>query len=269
LFAAIFQFFKQKGKKVQKAEWYCICGSLLTFLVFSASKFQLPFYLNIVFPFFAILTAQYLHSVSGVKSLRAISIIQKTIVVLLIVLIVVLQYFFRPDSLTVLTALLLLALFIAKFILPAKLSSVPWERIAITTFFAACIVNLYLNLAFYPGLLKYQSGSEAAMWINKNNPTKLPVVQCIRTNDYGYPLEFYLDQPLFTIDQNGVGSLPQKPFLMYGYPDNIDALKASGWHIDTLKTFDRYWITRLKPKFLNQKTRASTLEKVEVVMVKP
>ncbi len=269
LFAAIFQYFKQKSKNIQQAEWYCICGSLLTFLLFSASKFQLPFYLNIVFPFFAILTAQYLYSIKGIKSLRAINIIQKTIVVLLMVLIVILQYFFRPDSMTVLTGFILLVLFIAKFYLPAKLTNTPWERIAITTFFAACIVNLYLNLAFYPSLLKYQSGSGAAMWINKNNPAKLPVVQCIHTNDYGYPLEFYLDQPLFTIDQNGVGYLPQKPFLMYGYPDNIDALKARGWHIDTLKTFDRYWITRLKPKFLYQKTRPSTLEKVEVVIVNP
>lgn len=269
LFAALFQYFKQKSKNVQLAEWYCICGSLLTFLLFSASKFQLPFYLNIVFPFFAILTAQYLYSVKGAKSLRAIGIVQKTIVVLLMVLIVVLQYFFRPDSMTGLTGFILLVLFIAKFYLPAKLTNTPWERIAITTFFAACIVNLYLNLAFYPSLLKYQSGSEAAMWINKNNTARLPVVQCIHTNDYGYPLEFYLDQPLFTIDQNGVGDLPQKPFLMYGYPDNINALKARGWHIETLKTFDRYWITRLKPKFLNQKTRPVTLEKVEVVLVNP
>jgi 4-amino-4-deoxy-L-arabinose transferase-like glycosyltransferase len=269
LFAAIFQYFKQKSKQVQQAEWYCICGSLLTFLVFSASKFQLPFYLNIVFPFFAILTAQYLHSVAGTKSLRAIRITQKTIVILLMAVIVVLQYFFGPDSVTVLTGIVLFALFVAMILLPARLSSTAWEQIAITTFLAACIVNLYLNLAFYPSLLKYQSGSEAAMWVNKNNPARLPVVQCIHTNDYGYPLEFYLDQPLFTIDQNGVGILPQKPFLMYGYPENIDALRAKGWRIDSLKTFDRYWITRLKPKFLNAKTRSSTLEKVEVVVVNP
>jgi len=269
LFAAIFQYFKQKSKQALQAEWYCICGSLLTFVVFSASKFQLPFYLNIVFPFFAILTAQYLYSVSGSRSLRAISITQKIVVILLMILIAALQYFFRPESMTILTGSVLIVLLIAMAFLPKRLTGTPWERVAMTTFLAACIVNLFLNLAFYPSLLKYQSGSEAAMWINKNNPAKLPVVQCIHTNDYGYPLEFYLDQPLFTVDQNGAGTLPQKPFLMYGYPDNIDALKARGWHIDTLKTFDRYWITRLKPKFLNAKTRPTTLEKVEVVVVNP
>ncbi|WP_448701648.1 ArnT family glycosyltransferase [Mucilaginibacter sp. AW1-3] len=269
LFTAIFQYFKKHGKNVQQAEWYCICGSLLTFLVFSASKFQLPFYLNIVFPFFAILTAQYLSNVSGKKSIRAIRIVQLSIVGLLLLLVVALQYFFVPESMTVLTGVVLFILLIAMIVIPARVTHISWQKTAVTTFMAACIVNLYLNLAFYPSLLKYQSGSQAAMWINQNNPNKIPVVQCIHTNDYGYPLEFYLDQPLYTIDQNGVGPLPQKPFLMYGYPDNIDALKAKGWHIDTVKTFDRYWITRLKPRFLNKNTRPSTLEKVEIVLVKP
>lgn len=269
LFTAIFQYLKQKSKQAGQAEWYCICGSLLTFLMFSASKFQLPFYLNIVFPFFAILTAQYLHSVKGVKSISAIKITQNSLIVLMLLLIAVLQYFFRPDSMTVLTASILIALLIVMVFLSAKFANTLWERVAIATFLTACIVNLYLNLAFYPGLIKYQSGSEAALWINKNNPGKMPVVQCIHTNDYGYPLEFYLNEPLFTIGQNGEGHLPQKPFLLYGYPENIDALKQKGWHIEPLKTFDRYWITKLKPKFLNQKTRPETLEKVEVVLVKP
>ena len=52
LFAAIYQFIKKGRKAVKETEWYCISGALLTFLLFSASSFQLPHYLNIVFPFF-------------------------------------------------------------------------------------------------------------------------------------------------------------------------------------------------------------------------
>jgi 4-amino-4-deoxy-L-arabinose transferase-like glycosyltransferase len=268
LFAAIFQYIKKYGIQAQQAEWYCICGSLLTFLVFSASRFQLPFYLNIVYPFFAIITAQYLCSVSTAKSVAAIRVTQLIVITLMMLLILVLQFFFRPETMTWPTGLILAALFVAMLLLPARITVISYQKTAVTTFLAACIVNLYLNLAFYPSLLKYQSGSEAAMWINQNNPQKLGVVQCIHTNDYGYPLEFYLNQPLYTINANGEGALPQKPFLLYGYPENIDALKAKGWQIDMLKTFDRYWITRLKPAFLNQKTRAQTLEHVEVVVVR-
>jgi len=270
LFVAIFQFFKQNGKNYKQAEWYCICGSLLTFLLFSASKFQLPFYLNIVFPFFAIITAQYLTNVKSEKSIRAIRITQIIIVVLMLLLIAVLQFFFRPESMTVLTGILLLLLLVAMVFLPGKITQITWQKTAMITFLAACIVNFYLNLAFYPSLLKYQSGSEAGMWLNQNNPQKLPVVQALHPNDYAYPLEFYLDSHLFTVDQDGRGNIPAKPFLMYGYPENIDALKNKGWYIGpALKTFDRYWITRLKPKFLNSKTRPETLEHVEVVLVQP
>jgi 4-amino-4-deoxy-L-arabinose transferase-like glycosyltransferase len=268
LFAAIFQYIKKNRKHVQAAEWYCLCGSLLTFLVFSASKFQLPFYTNIIFPFYAIITAQYLCRVQFPKSIKAIQIVQTVIVALLLALVIVLQYFFRPNSLNWLTCILLLILLVLLLILPSRVSKTWYQKVGIRTLLAAVIVNLYLNLAFYPSLLKYQSGSVAAVWINQNNTDKLPVVQCIHVNDYGYPLEFYLNQPLYTIDENGNGKLPQKPFLMYAYRDNIDVLKAKGWNITPVKSFNRYWITRLKPKFLNQATRNTTLEKVDLVMVK-
>ncbi|MEO6524048.1 MAG: glycosyltransferase family 39 protein [Mucilaginibacter sp.] len=268
LFAGVFQFIKKNRKNAQQAEWYSMCGFALTFLVFSASKFQLPFYTNIIFPFYAIITAQYLYGVVQAKSIKAIHIIQTVIISLLMLLVIALQYFFNPDSFNWLTCLILLALFVVMLILPSRLTLTWYQRVGVRTILAGIIVNLYLNLAFYPSLLKYQSGSEAAIWINQNNPGKLPVVQCIRVNDYSYPMEFYLDQPLYTITENGTGKLPSKPFLMYGYPNNIEFLKAQGWQITPVKTFQRYWITRLKPAFLNQRTRKSTLEQVELVMVK-
>ncbi len=268
LFAAIFQFIKKNRDNVHAQQWYCFCGALLTFLVFSASKFQLPFYLNIVFPFFAIITAWYLYNVIHTKSQRAILIVQIIVAVLMLGIIAVLQYFFRPDSFTLSTGIVLFALVVLMFILPQKLTTIVYQKAGIVTLLAACIVNLYLNRAFYPSLLHYQSASEAAIWINQNNENKLPVVQCIREGDYGYPLDFYLDQPLYTIKEQGKGALPTKPFIMYAPPNYVEAFKIKGWHIQQIKTFDRYWITRLKPAFINQNTRSTTLEKVNLVIVR-
>lgn len=268
LFAGVFQFIKTNRKNVQSAEWYCICGFALTFLIFSASKFQLPFYTNIIFPFYAIITARYLYSVTKAASMRAVKIIQHVTVALLMLLILVLQYYFRPDSFNWTIALILITLLVWLILLPGKASGVWYQQAAMRTVLAAIIVNLYLNLAFYPSLLKYQAGSEAAVWINHNNPANLPVVQCIHVNDYGYPLEFYLNQQLYTVDENGIGQLPSKPFLMYAYPDNIQFLKTKGWRIQPVRSFDRYWITRLKPAFLNEKTRKNTLEPVDLVVVR-
>jgi 4-amino-4-deoxy-L-arabinose transferase-like glycosyltransferase len=264
LFAGVFQFLKKNNKNVAAAEWYCICGAALTFLVFSASKFQLPFYTNIIFPFYAILTAQYL---CNVKSIKAVRIAQTLVVVLLIAGIIVLHLYYRPETFTWITGFVLIILFVLKMVLPRRITTVAYQRIGIMTVLAACIVNLYLNLVFYPSLLKYQSGSEAAFYINKANTAKLPVVQSM--GDYTYPLEFYLNEPLNTVDLNGNGQVPAKPFLLYTPTNNLENLKKNkGWHIEPVTTFDRYWITRLVPPFLNKATRAANLGHVSLVVVK-
>jgi 4-amino-4-deoxy-L-arabinose transferase-like glycosyltransferase len=265
LFAALFQFIKTNRKQIQNSEWYCISGALVTFLVFSASKFQLPFYTNIIYPFFAIITAQYLYNMQGVKSIKAIKIVQYVVIALMLIIIAALHYFYRPANFNYITGIILAELFALLFIIPKYANTGIWPTVALQTLVAATIVNLYLNLAFYPALLNYQSGSQAAFYINEHNKQKLPVVQSI--GDYAYPLEFYLQQPLYTVNEHGEGVLPPKPFLLYTASQNVNTLKAKGWHMRTLKKFDRYWITHLKPAFLNHNTRKKELEESDLLLV--
>ena len=265
LFAAIFQFIRKGVKQAQNYEWFCLCGSMLTFLVFSASQFQLPHYLNIVFPFFAILTAQYLYELNAERSLRVVRITQSVVVALLLGLIIVLQYFFRPAAFNWLTESILLCLLISLPSLPKAISNKGYWKIGFSTLLVSFIVNLYLNLAFYPSLLHYQALTQAALYINKNNPAKLPVVQC---DDVPFAMEFYLDQPLININTDGTGPMPPKPYYLFAGTDVIDALKAKGWRVQPVKTFERYWVSRLTPAFLNKETRAKELTYGELVIVR-
>jgi 4-amino-4-deoxy-L-arabinose transferase-like glycosyltransferase len=265
LFAAIFQFIKKGIQNIQSHEWYCLCGSLLTFLVFSLSQFQLPYYLNIVFPFFAILTAQYLYNLVSEKSIRAVRITQWIIIGLLLVLIAAVHFFFRPEVFGWLTGAILLILLAALLFLPKSISRKAYWRIGFSTLLASFIVNLYLNLAFYPSLLHYQAGSEAAMWINKNYINKLPVAQ---SGDNPFLIEFYLDQPLVNINPDGTGAIPPRPFLLIAQTDVINGLKAKGWQIQPVETFERFWVSRLKPAFLNKATRGKELSYSELVIVR-
>lgn len=265
LFAAIFQFIRKGIKNVQAQEWYCICGSLLTFLVFSASKFQLPYYLNIVYPFFAIINAQYLCNLKTEKSLSAVRIVQIVVISILILLVFALHYFFRPESFNWLTGIILILLLVAIILLPRAITSKVFWRIGISTLLVSFFVNLYLNLAFYPSLLHYQALTEAAFWINKYNPDKLPVVQ---SGDVPFALEFYLHQPLTNMNPDGKGALPPKPFILVAQTNIVDNLQAQGWHIQHIKTFERYWISRLKPVFLNRATRKQALTYSEIVIVR-
>ena len=229
MFVAVYQKIKGGIKNIDNYEWYCLCAALLTFLLFSASKFQLPHYLNIVFPFFAIITANYLNDVLSEKSYKAIRITQMVIITLMLALIALLYYFFRPETLGVFSMSLIAILFITLFFLPGKISSNVNKRILLRTLILSFIVNLFLNFGFYPSLMHYQGASEAGIWISKNNPNNLSVVEL--DDDYISAFEFYTNSSVTTIDNNGIGNLPQKPFLLYAPADMVDKFRTNGWKI--------------------------------------
>lgn len=265
LFAAIFQFIKKGVKNIPTTEWYCISGALLTFLLFSASKFQLPHYLNIVYPFFAIITAQYLYNLKAEKSLLAVRATQNTVIALLMLIIVLLNYYYQPETFTIPIGICLALLTAALFLLPAYISSHIIQKVILRTLIASFIINTYLNSVFYPSLLHYQAGTEAAMWINKNNPSKLPVVQL--NDDITTSFEFYIVGSAATLNPDEIEKITTSPFLLYGTTGYMNELAAKGWVIRPVKTLQRYWISRLKPSFLNQKTRKKELAEVQVAIV--
>jgi 4-amino-4-deoxy-L-arabinose transferase-like glycosyltransferase len=265
LFAAIYQFIKKGIKNLPGTEWYCLSGALLTFLLFSASKFQLPHYLNIVFPFFAIITAQFVHHLQSEKSKQAVRITQIVVIVLLLLIIIVLHYFFQPGDFNVIKGVILALLFIALLFLPKFITHDVVPKIMLRTVLASFIVNFYLNTVFFSSLMHYQAGSEIGIWLNQNNPQKLPIVQT--GDDNVWALEFYSDQSIIYMNTNGTGPLPKGPFLLYTPVPVVKDLVAKGWHIQTVKTFQRYWVSRLKPAFLNRATREKELTTVEVVLV--
>lgn len=262
LYMAVFNFFQQKNKR----EWLCISGALLTFLVFSASKFQLPHYITIVFPFFAIITAQYLTGIKTAKGWRAIRVTQSVVLVLLVLIIFILQYFYRAENLTFFTVLPLIAVIAIFIFISIKEALGSKYKLLFQSVLVSIFINLYLNLNFYPSLLKYQSGSEAAFYIDKNSISNLPVAQ-LRDEQYIHALEFYLNRPLFLVNEDGKGNFPKKPFLLYTSETAVNRLKEKGWKIKPIKTYDDYLVTRLTSKFLNWKTRKEVLEKKVVVLV--
>lgn len=264
LYIAVVQFFRNSNH--QKREWFCISGALLTFLVFSASKFQLPHYITIILPFFAILTAQYLIGIKTAKGLRAIRITQSVVLVLLILIILVLQYFYHAENITVFTVLPLIAAIAIFIFISIKEAFGSKYKLLFQSVLVSIFVNLYLNLNFYPSLLKYQSGSEAAFYIDKNSMRNLPVAQ-LQEEEYSHALEFYLNRPLILVNEDGKGNFPQKTFLLFTSVEHIDQLKQKGWKMKLIKTFDDYLVTGLNGKFLNWKTRKKALEQKDLVLV--
>lgn len=264
-FVSVYRFIKTGIKNSRGQEWYCISAALLTFLLFSASKFQLPHYMNIVFPFFAIITAQYLYGVQLPKNIKAIRITQIVVICLMLALVCAIQYFFAPAVNQYVFALIGF-LFVGMIFLQKQISSDTIQRIIISTLFVSFIVNIYLNLAFYPTLLQYQAGSRAAEWIDQHDLKKYPVMQC---NDNAWPMEFYLNRPLQTINPDTIKTIPKSTFYLYADPGVIKSAQAKGWPLLVVDTLQYYTITRLKGSFLNKNTRMSQLTPMQIALINP
>jgi len=182
----------------------------------------------------------------------------------MLIIICVLQYFFVPVYFKWPVIALECTVLLMLIFLPGKISDNTIQKVVMRTVLAACMVNLYLNLAFYPSLMEYQGGSRAAMWINQHNPTTLPVMQC---EDSNWPMEFYLNQPLLSINPDTLKTIPTDTFILYSKTDIINHLIAKGWHIKQGCDIKNYWVSRLKPKFLNINTRDKELTDMQVVLV--
>jgi 4-amino-4-deoxy-L-arabinose transferase-like glycosyltransferase len=255
LYIAIYQRIKNAILKNPALEWYTICGSLATFLVFSLSKFQLPHYLNIVFPFFSILTAQYIR---GLQNLTWVRITQNVILFLLITGVLGLHLFFRPgvDNIPVMllmTAVLLLIIFLPRLFRASEKELIVGRSVLVMVF-----VNFYLNGFFYPRLLTYQGGTTAALYINSQYPG-YPVVQL--QPRYNYPLEYYLDEELKTIPTINDTTMLKKPYLLILHNDD-DSL-----HRIPLQSFSIFPISKINIKFLNPEKRKDQLKKLNLYLV--
>ncbi|MBE9585235.1 glycosyltransferase family 39 protein [Mucilaginibacter sp. JRF] len=265
LFAAIFQFIKKGSKNARSTEWFNLCGAMLTFLMFSASKFQLPHYINIVFPYFAIITAQYVCGIQSAKSKKAINITQWIVVALLLIVLVALQYFYQPSINNALVVTLVLTLMLTLLLVYVNKGAEWQERVGYRGIIACIIVNLYLNWVFYPDVLKYQAGSEAGMYVSEQKlPANIPLLQS--GDDVNFAMEFYLDRPMNTIPADGSAKLPTDSFMLYAPADALTGI-LNGRKAKTLKIFERYAITRLKPAFLNKATRSNQTTRMQLVLV--
>jgi 4-amino-4-deoxy-L-arabinose transferase-like glycosyltransferase len=262
-YVAIFQFFRKNWRQPKQVEWLCVGGAGLTFLIFSASKFQLPHYITIIFPFFSILTAQFICGVKEEKTFKILSNIQGVIAFLMCVVIVILNYFFRPEiSLVaiVFLSVVVLSLNLTVFFIKDRF------KVFYRTIILVAFVNVYLNMVFYPKLVTYQSDSEAAFFINNNNLNQLPLVKVVNT--YSYAIDFYANQKVHDYRVGEEKSLPPTPYLLFADSAQIDQMIKDGVELESIKTFENYPITRLKPKFLNIRTRHTLVGTSQLVLIK-
>jgi 4-amino-4-deoxy-L-arabinose transferase-like glycosyltransferase len=262
LYVAVVVFFKKRREQV---EFYCISGALLTFVLFSLSRFQLPHYINIIFPFFAILTAQYILSIETLRWFKFYRITQYVIMVIIAIAIVGLGALYQPvlNYYALFCMLLGLLLFL---LLPRWMGIGTASLVFFRTCAASLVLNIFLNLVMYPDMMRYQSGSTVARYVNQRFP-RVPL-SCWHTQSYA--LEFYLNEPMQRYD--GVTlkeAVAKQPVLLFTTPEQADTLQQQGYNCQLVKQFAQFYISKLDLQFVNQKTRGSAVQRRWLLWVQP
>ncbi|MDN3585829.1 glycosyltransferase family 39 protein [Pedobacter aquatilis] len=260
-YAGVINLFKKKNRQNLAPESIIIWASAaVTFLIFSLSKFQLPHYILIIFPQFAIITSLFLQKLEG-KGLKGFLIVQNVIYILVVLILSALAYFYGFDNFLI--AIIILAiLFIVAFL---YFKGAEIETIIGRSVLLSVGLMIYLFVFFYPALLKYQSGSEAGKWLKKNYPTAKPAV--LNYID-AFSFDFYAPGEVkYLWNYEDLKQYENTQDLVL-YVSEIELSKLkSAYNVKVLNSFEYFHISKLTPKFLNKKTRNQLLEHFYLVKV--
>lgn len=258
-------FFKIKRniKKVNNTEeFYTLFGTLFTILIFSLSKFQLPHYTNIIFPFMAIITADFIVKlIEEYKKLYSTyKFIQYLQIVIGTLLIGVIFYFVRPAHNFIFWIVTALSLGFIAFVFKNERNTV------LKIFYTSCIVflciNSFLFTHFYPTLFKYYAGINSAKVVNENYNGKVYLLD----DTFGhYGFEFYLKEPVNRIGITDLDATKHTP--LFVTQKQLKTLNDNNIKYKVIKDFNDFNITQLNAKFLNKKTRNENLNKIYLLQI--
>ena len=242
-------------------EYVSLGSGLATLLLFSLSSFQLPHYLNLVFPFYAILSAHFLVSLRSEKALRTWTWIQSGIGVLMAILAVLLLVLFRPVGTgwavarLVTTGAVTLRLFHGTNLL----------TLLGRTIGATVLLYGFLNLFLFPDMLQYQAGMKAADFLNDQPPGVVGVY-----GEGSYSFEFYLKQPLYFFSDSTLrqATARQRSVRVFTSAKSADSLLRKGFSVKTLGTFPHFHVSQPSLEFINHQTRPAVLEPYVVAEVR-
>ena len=248
-----------KSKEKEMMTWF---GSIMTILIFSLSKFQLAHYTNIIFPFMAIICADFMSNLvskRGALPKWIIGIQSFTVAVIIAVTIGVLVLLDQTPNIEfigfIFLALLALGFMIKKT--DYKIINLIWMS-SIVSF----MMYAMLMIHFYPSILPYQSGVKAARIMNEKYNGKGHLIDN-KTNRFDF--EFYLDRLVKRVKIEKLNTATNAIF--YSNSKELKELNDLGIKYQILEEIDSYPISRISLPFLNPDKRAGVLEKKYLIQI--
>ncbi len=229
---------------------------LLTLLALSLSKYQLPHYVFVAYPFLAIVCATYAEDFFASK----LKYVQAVIVLLAVVCGVILNFYCFPSSHTILLSFLAVVAIIGFF----------YTKKIVSTALPITLVLISLAIGFQTELLKYQSFNEVGRFLKTQKTSKNEIVNF--NCKFSFAFYFYSqDYTKFytTIEELLAERQRGKELLVYTSAYGYDLIKQSELGAKTSCLFSResYEVTRLKPAFINPEKRSKVVEKYYLLKI--
>ncbi|CAL2107310.1 4-amino-4-deoxy-L-arabinose transferase [Tenacibaculum sp. 190524A02b] len=262
-YIATFLKIKRNLKKVNKQEeFYSIFAALAAIIVFSVSKFQLAHYTNIIFPFMAIITADFIYKLKSKyqKLQKTYTAIQLAISTIILILIPVIFYLMIESINPLFIIITIAAIFlIFQTIKNTQIDKV--EKIFIICSTSLLIVYSFLMTSFYPTLLKYQGGTYAARHVNE----KFKNINIFKNDQGDFAFELYNNKPLNRVDLKEISKYKGQNF--YASSNQIELLKQQKIKFQLIETFNNFRITKLNIQFVNKNTRENVINKTYLITI--
>ena len=259
---AVYQSIKNIRKKVKLPEYYTISGGLLLLALFSLSRFQLPFYTNILFPLFAIITAPYcLKQLSHTgENVRRISLLLFTVTLPLLILVI--HIYLKPASGTGL-------LIIGSVIFGSLAITIMLKVKAAThkTFMLACcavlFVNFYLVTVFFKTVASYNGQIKAGAYSNQQQFNNAHFYSLSNANNI---FQFYSNRSVDYLPIDDFGKfVPRDSAIFFAGQPTVNRFTNEHIPFKVIASFTDYPQENILPAFVNSATRCKVLSKVYLI----
>lgn len=220
-------------------------GFVLSLIALSLSKYQLPHYIFVAYPFLAILCGSYATDFFNHNFFRTA---QTTAMILAILLVALLNFYIMKSDNVFWISFCLLTAIIVLFI----------RQKPFAVAFSAVLVFISLSLGFQKKLGEYQTYTYIGKYLHEQ---KIPSNAFANFNaGFSFALNYYAQQitlTVYDIDPLKTAIGDKKEFYVLADENSLNQLKESVFHdkMHLIYTHANFPITRLNATFLNPETR--------------
>ena len=262
LYIAVYALIRKSKLNESADRWIVFGSALLTFILFSFSGFQLPYYIVILFPHFAIIAASYLVSVEKESTLRRLTILQSTLLIIAALAVNLLAWYAKTGNNI---AVAFISIGVVLLVFPV-FKKTELNKLLVTGSAISVVLFLFLFNFFYPKLLQYQAGMMAGKYLSSHHLS----AKAATLNAWSYSYEFYAPGYVSYVSDikeinRFIGTDSVAAF--YTSVKTLPELSQNGYRYKMLNEFEYFHISMLTGDFINPISRSKVVDKMVLILV--